>query len=181
MSRQVRRLTTVAAAVACLILLGCRAWAANPTEDEVKAAYLYNFAKFIEWPAQDFASAGAPIRVCVLNDGELQRELERIVRDKQAAGRNLMVSAVETAEEARACQMVYIGHAQRSPGQLTQALRGRRVVTVGDSGGFVQGGGTIEFVLEENRVRFEINHRAATQAGLRISSRLLAVARLVIE
>ena len=151
-------------------------------EDQVKAAYLYNFSKFVEWPAQAFASPVAPIRLCVLNNPAFESELNPIVRGKIVGGRAIAVIPVQNAEQARQCQILFIASSQdRQSRQIIDALRDSSVLTVGESAGFVEKGGIINFVLQDDRVQLEVNHKAATQAGLHISSRLLSVAKRVIE
>jgi hypothetical protein len=158
------------------------AYAQRTSDYQVKAAYLYNFAKFVEWPAANFATPESPIQLCVLNDRLFEAELNRIVIDKSVAGRRVAVVAVQGAQESRGCQMLFINSAQGAQARrIIQLLQRTSVVTVGESTGFVEEGGIINFVLQDQHVQFEVNHKAANQAGLRISSRLLSVAKLVIE
>ena len=152
------------------------------SEYQVKAAYVYNFAKFVEWPAQDFPSATAPIRICVLNDPRFETELEHIVRAKTIAGHPVSVISVEDADQCRSCHVLFVNSSQkRQVHHIIQVLRDTNVLTVGETTGFVDEGGIINFVVQDERVTFEINRKAALQSGLRISSRLLSVAKLVIE
>jgi hypothetical protein len=149
---------------------------------QVKAAYLYNFAKFVQWPEHDFPSPASPIQLCVLNDPPFRAELNRIAKGKTIAGRPVAVVAVQDAELSRNCHILFINssngtHARR----ILEALRQSSVLTVGESAGFAAEGGIINFVLHENHVQFEVNHRAANEVGLQISFRLLSVAKLVIE
>lgn len=149
---------------------------------QVKAAYLYNFAKFVQWPAHDFSSPNSPIQLCVLNDRTFQVELKSIVKDKTVAGRPVAVLGVQDAEQSRFCHMLFINSSQSSNSRhILDMLRRRSVLTVGESAGFAEQGGIINFVLQQDHVQFEVNHRAANEVGLQISSRLLSVAKLVIE
>ena len=158
------------------------ATAQSVSEYRVKAAYLYNFAKFVDWPADRFATATTPIRLCVLNDSLFLAELLQVVNGKTIAGRPMAVVPVQSAELARSCEILFINSSQngQTP-KVIDALRDTSVLTVGETKGFVQEGGIINFVLQDDRVLFEVNHKAARQAGLSVSSRLLAVAKLVIE
>jgi hypothetical protein len=147
---------------------------------QVKAAYLYNFAKFVDWPADSFTSPRAPIRLCVLNDRAFQSQLEQIVSGKNITGRPVMAISVQTGEESRDCQVLYINSSQ-PPRHIFDLLQGTSVLTVGETSGFLEQGGIINFVFQGDQVHFQVNHRAATQAGLHMSSRLLSVAKAVIE
>ncbi len=164
-------------------------WPAQPrllaqtvSDYQVKAAYVYNFSKFVEWPDRDFANATAPIRLCVLNDRLFESALDQIVKGKVVAGRQLSVVSVATGEEARNCHILVISSSQqRQVRNVIKLLGTSSVLTVGESSDFVQLGGIINFVSQDDRVQFQVNHKAATQVGLQISSRLLGVAKAVIE
>jgi hypothetical protein len=156
--------------------------AQSASEYQVKAAYLLNFAKFVEWPSGEFASPESPIQLCVLNDRPFHSELNRIAKGKTIAGRPVAAVAVPDAEQSRGCQMLFINSFQAAHARrILDVLRNTSVLTVGESTGFVEEGGIINFVLQDDHVQFEVNHRAANGVGLHISSRLLTVARLVIE
>ena len=150
------------------------------SEYQVKAAYVYNFAKFVDWPAESFTSPTAPIRLCVLNDRAFQLQLEQIVRGKNITGRPVIAISVSNVEESRDCQVLYINSSQQ-PRHTLDLLQGTSVLTVGETKGFLEEGGIINFVFQGDQVHFQVNHRAATQAGLHMSSRLLSVAKAVIE
>jgi hypothetical protein len=168
--------------IALLLLLSWQAPAFGQavSDDQVKAAYLYNFAKFVDWPAESFTSLKAPIRLCVLNDRAFQSQLEQIVSGKIITGRPVLAIPVQTGEESRDCQVLYI-NASQQPRHIFDLLQGTSVLTVGETSGFLEQGGIITFVLQGDQVHFQVNHRAATQAGLHMSSRLLSVAKAVIE
>jgi hypothetical protein len=152
------------------------------SEYQVKAAYLYNFAKFVEWPPETFTSTTAPIRMCILNDRSFESQLNQVVKDKNVAGRPVAVIPVQNGEQSRDCQVLFLGSLQNLQAlRVIEILHGTSVLTVEESNGFVKDGGMINFVLQGNQVHFQVNHKAATQAGLRLSSRLLSVAKLVIE
>jgi uncharacterized protein DUF4154 len=156
--------------------------AQTATEYQVKAAYLYNFAKFVEWPSRDFASPTAPIQLCVLNDQSFEVELNRIAKGKFVTGHPVSVVPVQTAEHSRSCHILFINSSQEGQTRhIIEVLRDTTVLTVGETKGFAENGGIINFVLQDDRVQFQVNHRAAKQAGLNISSRLLAVAKVVLE
>ena len=152
------------------------------TEDQVKAAYLYNFAKFVEWPTEEFSSPDAPMQFCVLDDRPIESGLNQLTKDKKIEGHPLSVATVQNAEAARDCHIVFISSTQAaSVRRIIDTLHDKRALTVGETQGFLDSGGMINFVMENDHVRFEVNHRAAVKAGLHISSRLLVVAKRVIE
>jgi hypothetical protein len=156
--------------------------AQTASEYQVKAAYLYNFAKFVEWPARDFANPTAPIALCVLDDPSFVSELNRIVKGKAVANHPVSVVPVHTPEQARNCHLLFINSFHDGQARhIVEVLRDTNVLTVGETKGFVEDGGIINFVLQDDRVQFQVNHKAAKEAGLSISSRLLALARVVIE
>ncbi len=172
-------LTTLAASA--LAFLGTSQIYAQPvSEYQVKAAYLYNFAKFVEWPPQSFPTANSAFRFCVLNDESFAEELARTVMGKVVGGRAAEVIPVKNAGEARSCQIVFISASETAPSEFIKTCASN-VLTVGETNDFAKQGGMINFVMQNNRVQFQVNHRAAAEAGLRISSRLLSVAKLVIE
>ncbi len=157
------------------------AQAQSATEYQVKAAYLFNFAKFIEWPASSFPDASAPLRICVLGQDPFGQQLRGITNEKTVNGRKLEVNQVTDLRQARSCHILFIASSEKaSMKQILEGLGGASVLTVGDSKGFADLGGMINFVLENDRVQFEVNRKAAEQVGLKISSKLLSVAKFVI-
>lgn len=152
------------------------------SEYAVKAAYLYNFAKFVEWPAGAFSSPAAPIRLCAMSDAQFAEDLKQIVACKTIAGHPIEVAAIQNPDQARSCHILFIGSLQdKNTKHILNGIRGLSVLTVGESDGFTQEGGMINFVLRDDRVMFEVNRKAAMEAHLTISSRLLSVARTVIQ
>lgn len=152
------------------------------SEYQVKAAYMYNFAKFAEWPAEAFTNAADPIRLCVLNDRPFQSQLTQVVKDKTIAGRAVLAVPIQDGQKARSCHMLFIDSSQAGEAvHLFEALQGSSVLTVGETESFVDQGGIIGFVMHGGQVHFQVNHKAATQSGIRLSSRLLSVAKRVIE
>jgi len=171
----------------CIALLVCfpghyLSCAQTVSEYQVKAAYLYNFAKFVEWPARDFPSPTAPVRFCVLNDQAFELKLNQIVKGKAIAGRPANVISVQNGEQSRSCHILFINSSQdRDAQHILEVLRDTSVLTVGETKGFIEEGGIINFVLQDDSVQFQVNHKVAKQVGLSISSRLLAVAKFVLE
>lgn len=150
-------------------------------EDEIKAAYLYNFTKFVDWPAVAFQRTSDPLVMCVAADASFSRAVDRIIAGETIGGRPLRLVPAETDTVAR-CHVLFIGRG--GPERLSRLIAAADkapVLTVSDAPRFLQQGGMILFVLENNRVRFDVNLRAAERAGLRVSSKLLRVARRVSD
>jgi len=167
--------------VVMLLLSAACAQSPSAKEYQVKAAFLYNFAKFVEWPASSFSDAAAPLRICVYGQDPFGPALHDIANDKSINGRKLEVDQVVDVPHARSCHILFIASSEKtSVQQILEGLRGAGVLTVADSKGFVGQGGMINFVLEDDRVKFEVSPAAAERAGLKISSKLLSVAKLVV-
>jgi hypothetical protein len=149
---------------------------AQPLEYEVKAAFLYNFAQFTEWPAEAFAAPDEPFRMCVAGANGFVPSIERAVAGERVAERRILVDRLADNENAGRCHILFI---PRSANQRTAALvrLGARALLVGESADFLDRGGMINFVIDGGRVRFDINAAAASARGLRMSSRLLRIAR----
>ena len=157
------------------------ALAQAPSEYEVKAAFLFNFAKFVEWPAGTFSSANTPFRICVLGKDPFGSTLDRIVADKTLNERRIEVDRSTTLADTKNCQILFLASSEaRRMAQIVQQLKAGGVLTVADTSGFAQMGGMINFVLDDDRVRFEINLRAAEAAHLKLSARLVTVAERVL-
>jgi hypothetical protein len=167
-----------------LVLLGVllpTAAAQSASEYQVKAAFLFNFAKFVEWPADAFSNADGPLQVCVLGQDPFGGDFEQMIEDKTVNGHRLEIAHPEGVPQARACQVLFIASSEKQKvREILRALTGVSVLTVGDTPGFVQMGGVINFVLDKDRVRFEINVKAAERAHLKLSARLLTVAKLIV-
>jgi len=143
----------------------------------VKAAFLYNFAKFVEWPA---LPAAAPLVVCIVGHDGIAAAFVETVRGQNIAGHTLDVWVLENSSRWRACHLLFIADAEarRSAGGLDEIKR-LPVLTVSDNKGFALAGGIIELYVEAGRMRFAINLDAADRAGLRVSSRLLGLAKVI--
>lgn len=160
------------------LLVASAAAAQPPLEYEVKAAFLLNFTKFVEWPASAFASAHSPIAICIIGRDPFGRTLDDMVQGEEVNGRRITVQRIASIPAPQTCQIVYIGAAERELERKAGRM-GPGVLTVGEDDDFIAAGGMICFVIENRRVRFDINQTAAENASLRLSSKLLSVARLV--
>lgn len=151
-------------------------------EYEVKAAFLFHFAQFVEWPEETFKDATSPMTYCTVGKEPFHGLLDAALSGKTIGARPIRVVHLKQPQEVAGCQVLFVGGAEEKnlPAIIVHS-QGTSALTVGDSEHFVQDGGMIGFVLEENKVRFEINLQAAQKAKLRISSRLLALARSVIS
>jgi hypothetical protein len=150
------------------------------SEHEVKAAFVVNFAKFTEWPAGSFPGAATPIVIGVAGDETLRRALDHLAKGKLFAGRQLRIRNVEDARDASSTHLVFIGRFMGSrTADILKALNDLPVLTVGDADGFCAAGGMIAFLIERDRVRFEIRIDSTERASLKVSSGVLALAKTI--
>jgi len=183
------RRTIVIAAFAVLVLLDLSpggagspspARAASNRFDEytVKAAYLYNFAKFVEWPEGSFSSVDSPLTICVMGSDPFKANLDTIAKNT-VRGRKIAIKRLSGVEGVSQCQTVFVSREERGlVPSLIDAVRDRHILTIGEAGDFCRLGGIINLYTENDRVRFEINIDAAERAGLTISSELLKLAAI---
>jgi hypothetical protein len=156
------------------------AQAAVYTEYQVKAAFLFNFAKFVDWPAEAFADADAPITIGIFGEDPFGATLEQIVAGQNVRGRPLALVHYRRVRDIGNCQILFVSATEeRAAPQVLDKVRDASVLTVSEVDNFARDGGIVNFVLRENRVRFEINVDAAERARLRISSKLLKLADVV--
>jgi hypothetical protein len=174
---------TVCALVLMLFLSFPGNLPANSTAEEysVKAAFLFHFAQFVEWPEETFKDASSPLTYCTIGEDPFHGSLDAALNGKTIVARPFRVLHFKQPREIQGCQVLFIGAEEKKilPAILA-GVKGNSVLTVGESERFVQDGGMIGFFLEENKIRFEVNLEAAQKAKLRISSRLLALAKSVI-
>lgn len=164
----------------CVLLASAPAQDVPFSEYQVKAAYLYNFAKFVEWPPASFASASANFQMCILGPDPFGDELRNLTRDKAVNGHPFEVRNVADTLQTKGCQILFVASSEHKHlKQIFDALLGTSVLTVGENEGFAARGGIINFFLQNGRVKFEVNPKAAEQSGLKISSKLLSVAKIV--
>jgi hypothetical protein len=145
----------------------------GPGEYDVKAVFLYNFVRLVDWPE---GPPAGPIRICVAGTHPIELKLEETLRGESFEGQPLTVRTIAQPEPG--CEVLFVPR-RSAEGDYLRAVEGRPVLTVGESSDFIQQGGMINFFLDGKRVRFEINPAAVSRANLRISSRLLQLARLV--
>lgn len=185
--RTICKFAVIAATLLCVFLaLPARAQNSDPSDSSeylIKAGFIYNFAKLTEWPAPAFPQANSPIVIGILGETDPFRgTLDDVLRGKQANGREFVVRHLKWKDDVRGCNILFVSSSARPHlDDLFRAIHGLPILTIGDTPGFAQRGGIINFVLEDNRVRFDIDVDAAKQANITISSRLLALARIVPE
>ena len=154
--------------------------AAAANEYSVKAAFLYQFAKYVEWPAAAFDPPAGVSHFCVFGDNPFGPVLAQTLAGKLVHERPVQVELIGRVGELQRCHLVFLpAAAAGSLPKVVAALGRRPVLLVGESAGFAERGGMINFIVEDGSVRFEINPRVASASGLRISSKLLELARIV--
>ena len=154
---------------------------ATAAEYDVKAAFLYNFTKFVDWPPSAFHDDRSSLRLCVLGEDPFGGSLQTFVKE-EVAGRKVTVLRSGWMSDPSGCQILFVSRSEEE--RLTEilaAVRGAPVLTVGDMEGFLEKGGIINFILQGSKVRFEINQESAELAGIKISSKLLRLATRVVS
>ena len=153
--------------------------AAQPLEYEVKAAFLLNFAKFVEWGADAFSGPGDPVTLCVLGRDPFGEVLDETVRDEQVSNRPLMVRRLESDAASAGCHILFVSAHERARfASILKNVNTRRTLTVSDRVDFLDAGGHLAFFLEGSRVRFAANSDAVARFDYQVSSRVMQVARI---
>jgi len=151
-----------------------------PSEYQLKAAFLYTFAKFIDWPSDSFATDHSSFAICILGVDPFGSTIDDTLRGKAIGDHPVVIERAKEPSEVRHCQIVFISSSEKSRlPEVLMALQGANVLIVGETERFADSGGTIQLILDQNHIRFAINTNAAESAGLRISSKLLALAKIV--
>jgi hypothetical protein len=170
--------------LASLVCAACSAMMAAQsgelTEYQVKAAFLFNFTKFVEWPGTAFADPRSPIVLGVLGDDPFGGSLSLIVDGQLVRGRGITIRKYRFGDDVRRCHVLFVSASEQARiAQILSALQGTSVLTVSDIAGFAEGGGVVQFFMEEDRVRFVVNAEASSRANLRVSAKLLALAHII--
>jgi YfiR/HmsC-like len=149
-------------------------------EYELKAAFLYNFAKFVEWPPEAFKGPSEPIAICILGENPFGGALEQAVNGKLVDGRKFVIRQVTGPQQASRCHILFVcSPEQKRALSILGELKTAGSLTVGDTDGFASAGGVVNFMVERGKIRFQINLEAAEREKLRISSKLLNLAQIV--
>jgi hypothetical protein len=153
---------------------------AQPREYQIKAAFLVNFVQFVTWPSNAFADADAPLRIAVLGADPFGGALDRAVRSAPPGPHKIVVTHCDKVADCKNCQMIFIARSEdKNQAAVLSQLDSQPILTVSESTGFAKRGGVINFFVENNKVRFEINPSAAQRDKLKISSQLLNLGKLV--
>ena len=181
--RRLRLLITVAMVI--LPSLGFEAHAQDSSvssEYLIKAGFIYNFANLVQWPSNAFTQPDSPIVIGILGEDRFGTVLDRALAGKKVNGRIFLVKRLKSVTDLKECHIVFVSSSEMA--HLAEAIhlvKGMPILTIGEIPGFARRGGIINLVLEDNKVHFEVNVEAAKEADLNISSRLLALARIVQE
>jgi len=167
----------MAATVAVALSLWHSAVRAQSREYDVKAAFLYNIVNFVTWPPAAFASADQPVRVCIVDHDPFGPILDDIMKGETESARTIEVERLRGASDASRCHLVFVPRGSAHVDDVLRVTESRPIVTVGETPDFLKRGGLIGFVVENGRVRFDVNVAGAAARGLAFSSKLLRVAR----
>ncbi len=153
---------------------------ATSVEYQVKAAFLLNFVKFIEWPTDAFQGDKAPITLCVFGHDPFGSALDNTLREKTVDNREVLARRMKEVPDLKSCQIVFVGVSddKRLP-EILDSLKGTSALVVGETESFAERGGSIQFFLDDNRLRFAVNVDAVKRERVNVSSKLLALARIV--
>jgi hypothetical protein len=183
-SRRARRASTLV--VACWLTLNSslKAQSRNQESEEypVKLAFLYNFTKFVEWPPRSYGEAGSPLTICIVGDDPFSPDLEGELQTREVRGHPVKIKKLKPDADLNACQIVFVPlTAETHAISIVMRLKRSNTLTIGETEGFAMLGGIINLTIEENKLHFEVNPIAADRAGLKISSKLLSLAKIVKE
>jgi hypothetical protein len=175
-----RRLLAMLVAAGLTAVAPLRAQPRAAGEYEIKAAFLYNFARYVEWPPETLPAAGEAFVVTVLGEDPFGDALDAIIRDRTIRDRRLAVRRVARVEDVGDSQILFISRSESEDlPRILQRLEAAPILTVGETAQFAERGGMIRFRREGERIAFDINVASTERAGLRISSQLLKLARIV--
>ena len=178
-----RLLRLITIAIVILPSLGFEAHAQDSSvssEYLIKAGFIYNFANLVQWPTNAFAQLDSPIVIGILGEDPFGPVLDRVLAGKRVNGRVFLVKRLKSVVDLKECHILFVSSSEIA--HLADAIhlvKGMPILTIGEIPGFAKRGGIINLVLEDNKVHFEVNVDAAKEADLTISSRLLALARIV--
>jgi len=150
-------------------------------ENTIKAAYLYQFGRYIEWPAKSFPSPDAPFVIGVLKDDPIAADLEQIAQLKKIQDRPIQLHKFSSPVDVKPCHILFMSTklSLETQEEIIHRMQGKGILLVGDGSSFLEKGGMVRFAVEDNKVRVIIARKAAEQAGLAISAKLLQVAQVV--
>jgi YfiR/HmsC-like len=152
-------------------------------EYAIKAAFLYQFLNYVDWPAESFAEKSAPFVIGVHGTNPFDDVLNQIAQDKKVAGRGIEIRTLTAASDVTKCHILFVPKSVPASVQdaVIKAANGSHTLTVGESDDFIDRGGAAQFVLEGNKVRFVFNKEVIAKNNLKVSSKLLALAKIVSD
>lgn len=172
---------TIIGLVAIFCLVTCiNIRAQTPSEYQIKAAFIYNFLQFVEWPPEALPETNSPVIVTILGDDPFGRALDTVFANKLIAGHPVKVDRIKNFGPNHPCHVLFVSNSERD--RVTQILAmigDRSIFSISDIEGFANRGGILDFVTEQKKFRFEINVAATKRARLQVSSKLLRLARIV--
>lgn len=149
-------------------------------EYPVKLAFVYNFAKFIEWPLDAYGGPGAPLAICIIGHDPFPKDIEEELRTRTVGGHPVEFRTVGPSDQLNACHVVFVPVTEKAEvDRVVGNLKGTSTLTVGETEGFALLGGMINLTVDGNTIHFEINRIAAEHAGLKISAKLLSMGKIV--
>lgn len=179
-----RRVTVLATVILSVLLMagpGNAAESPSLTERQVKALFLFNFAKYVDWPANALTTSNAAIVIDVVGEDGFGDEFKRVTGDRTVNGRKVVVKQVEDTADLKECQILFIGITEKGHlPEILDAVKNSAVLTVGETDQFLAMEGMINFTKKENKIHLEINLAPAQRANLKLSSKLLTVADVVL-
>lgn len=171
-----RRQRLVRATLAVTLLMSVGAVAQDVTEPALKAAFIYNFISFTEWPEP--LPVAEPLVICVVGDSAVSDALQRVVKGRAFAGRPMTVSLLPASGSTQACRVLYVsGVATNQVVRLVAGLKDSPVLTISDVVGFTEAGGMMQFFFDRNQLRFSVGLEAVKRSRLQLSSKLLVLAK----
>jgi hypothetical protein len=162
-----------------LLMMSLGGQGAASREYQIKAAMLFNFVQFVEWPSDAFPASNSPLVIAIMNPNPFGDVIDELVSGKTANGRSIVVRHCDTSDQIQGCQALYVPAARIADlDEIMHKIADKPVLSVGETDAFPWAGGIMKFYLEENKIRFEVNPDAAAHARLQISSKLMKLATI---
>lgn len=154
---------------------------ATPSKErQLKAAFLFNFSQFVEWPSAAFSDSQSPLVIGILGDDPFGSSLDQLVSNEKVNNRPLLIQRYKSVSDIKSCHILFITISNKDELEETFGkLKGRNILTVGDTRNFIRQGGMIRFLTENDKIKFQINVETARAEGITISSKLLRLAEIV--
>ena len=154
-------------------------YTANPSEYQVKASFLYNFARFIQWPDDRFSDENSPIRILIAGNDPFGIDIDKTVEGKRVNGRRIEIRRSQEINTLEFCHILFIKPDKKEEMvKILESVKNESILTVGETEGFLQAGGILNFIIRDNRVRFIINPEAASRSRIWVSAQLLKLASM---